>query len=591
MTINSKTKIIFFVSIVFLFYLPLSASAVFLGEKQSFFVDSSYDSSEREEISALLQRIGKEIYFFIDSDYWNSLNLEEKNKTKQSLQDLDQEFHSKIYPTLTSFYGSEWKPGIDKDSRSTVLIHPMIEEAGGYFRSTDEYEKIQVPNSNEKEMVYLNSLYINEERVKSLLAHEFTHLITFYQKNIKQEIEEEIWLNEARAEYAPTLLGYDNEYENSNLQSRVKIFLENPNDSITEWQNGSSDYGIINLFTQYLVEQYGIEILTDSMKTEKTGIDSLNYALKKNEFKENFSDAFTNWTIAVLVNDCDLEEKYCYQNENLKNVKITPSFNFLPLKGKSSLGVSQTTKNWAGKWYKFIGGDGNLKINFIGNPENTFRIPYIAKDSSGKYNIGFFPLDENQRGEISVSDFGKEITSITIIPSIQSKTSGFLNPEPSFPFFWEASATAIEEKEKEEEEEPNFLEKPISEMTREEIISKIAEIQNILNQLQNQLAEIDKENIEENKENSSCQKFEENLSYGLKNDNKVRCLQEFLKLEGKEIYPEGLVTGNFLQLTKAAVIRFQEKYREEILAPWGLKKGTGFVGSLTREKINQLLDT
>jgi peptidoglycan hydrolase-like protein with peptidoglycan-binding domain len=87
----------------------------------------------------------------------------------------------------------------------------------------------------------------------------------------------------------------------------------------------------------------------------------------------------------------------------------------------------------------------------------------------------------------------------------------------------------------------------------------------------------------------SCQKIERNLYFGLKNDAQVRCLQEFLRLQGPEIYPEGLVTGNFLYLTKKAVIRFQEKYANEILAPWGLKKGTGFVGPTTRAKINQLL--
>ena len=75
----------------------------------------------------------------------------------------------------------------------------------------------------------------------------------------------------------------------------------------------------------------------------------------------------------------------------------------------------------------------------------------------------------------------------------------------------------------------------------------------------------------------------------MRNNFEVRCLQEFLKSQGPEIYPEGLVTGNFLSLTKAAVTRFQEKYKAEILAPLGLEKGTGFVGSKTRTKINQLL--
>jgi len=73
------------------------------------------------------------------------------------------------------------------------------------------------------------------------------------------------------------------------------------------------------------------------------------------------------------------------------------------------------------------------------------------------------------------------------------------------------------------------------------------------------------------------------------NSQEVRCLQEFLKNQGPEIYPEGLITGNFLNLTQSAVIRFQEKYANEILTPIGLEKGTGFVGEKTRSKINQIL--
>jgi len=567
-----KIKIIF-LGIVFL-SLPVFVSAVSLGQKADFFVDSTYDLTQREEISATLQRIGSNLYFYIDDDWFKTLNEQQRQEVELSLQNLDSEFYYKIYPVLTSTFGYEWKPGIDNDSYITILFHPIIEKAGGYFNNGDEYLRLQNPRSNEREMVYLNADYINSSLVKGFLAHEFLHLITFNQKDLVRDVSEEIWLNEARSEYVPTLLGYDDVYEESNLQWRIRSFINNPSDSLTEWQNRPADYGVTNLFIQYLVDHYGIAVLSDSLHSSKIGIPSLNEALKKNGFEENFSQIFTDWTIAILVNDCSLGERYCYLNKNLKNFQVNPLANFLPLTGESTLSVTRTTKNWTGNWFKFIGGQGDLKIEFIGDPETVFRIPYVTQSLSGSYSVDFFELDKNQRGEISIPDFRTKTVSVTIIPSTQSKISNFSDNEPAFTFFWSASTTA-------EEVNPT-PEKPISEMTREEILAKIAEIKENLTQLQAQLKELLATQI-------SCQTLEEDLFYGLRNDERVRCLQEFLKSQEAEIYPEGLITGNYLSLTQQAMIRFQEKYASEILAPLGLTQGTGYVGQMTRTKINQLL--
>jgi peptidoglycan hydrolase-like protein with peptidoglycan-binding domain len=76
------------------------------------------------------------------------------------------------------------------------------------------------------------------------------------------------------------------------------------------------------------------------------------------------------------------------------------------------------------------------------------------------------------------------------------------------------------------------------------------------------------------------------MSIGQTSEN-VRALQSCLA-EDSSVYPEGLITAYFGLRTQQAVIRFQEKFASEILTPSGLTRGTGFVGFLTRQKLNQV---
>lgn len=93
----------------------------------------------------------------------------------------------------------------------------------------------------------------------------------------------------------------------------------------------------------------------------------------------------------------------------------------------------------------------------------------------------------------------------------------------------------------------------------------------------------------------TLQPFTKYLHYGI-TDTDVKRLQVFLnqdpdtKLSNYGAGSLGKETNFFGPKTLNAVKKFQEKYFNDVLAHWNLKKGTGFVGKTTLSKINELIN-
>lgn len=124
--------------------------------------------------------------------------------------------------------------------------------------------------------------------------------------------------------------------------------------------------------------------------------------------------------------------------------------------------------------------------------------------------------------------------------------------------------------------------------TNADVQAKIQSIMVQIKALQDQLARLQSQRGDAVQK--WCHTFNSNLKIG-DNGSEVYALQTALIKDGTDsigVDSDEVQNQAFGEVTAAAVTGFQEKYRDEILTPVGLKYGTGYVGKSTRAKLNQL---
>lgn len=120
--------------------------------------------------------------------------------------------------------------------------------------------------------------------------------------------------------------------------------------------------------------------------------------------------------------------------------------------------------------------------------------------------------------------------------------------------------------------------------------AQTTDVQALIAQLQAQIASLMAQlqalQAQQNGTQTWCYTFNKNLGYANSGLAEVGQLHTALDKEGISCSPD---TGNtYGEGTMSAVSTFQEKYSSEVLAKYGLSRGTGYVGSSTRAKLNSL---
>lgn len=268
-----------------------------IGDEEIFWV-SNLDTDENFQITALLLYATRHLYMWVEKGV--DVDLER-------LEEAADIFEEKTYATNRQFFGSEWRPGVDSDPHLNILhAGGLGDSVAGYYSSADEYSRIVHEFSNEREMFYINAdnVIIGNDFYNSVLAHEFQHMIHWY-----NDRNEDTWLNEGFSELA----GYLNGYGTGGAEM---AFAMRPDTQLNSWPDepgeAGPNYGAAYLFTSYFLDRFGDEATRALVAHPANGIASVDAVLL--EFEYSFDELFADWVVANYLDDPSLEDgRYGYR--------------------------------------------------------------------------------------------------------------------------------------------------------------------------------------------------------------------------------------------------------------------------------------
>jgi len=321
-----------------------------IGTRRLFHV-SNVDTDEQFDIHAILEYKTEHVYMWVE---------EGARFDQGDLEDAADLFEEHTYPTNRAFFGSEWSPGVDNDPHLSILhARGLGDSIAGYYSSADEFVSDVRDDSNEMEMFYINieNVTINDSFYNGVLAHEFQHMIHWY-----NDRNEETWLNEGFSELAMHLNDFD-------VGGSEWTFAMTPDTQLNSWPEGpgaaGANYGAGYLFTSYFLDRFGPEATQALVAHSENSFASVEAVLQELDTGLLYEDLFADWIVANLLDDPYLTDgRYGYEEID------PPSFDIETTYRESDYPVSaSSTVHQHGTDYIELRGEAPLTLRFTGSTQ------------------------------------------------------------------------------------------------------------------------------------------------------------------------------------------------------------------------------
>ncbi|OGG49194.1 MAG: hypothetical protein A3F84_07520 [Candidatus Handelsmanbacteria bacterium RIFCSPLOWO2_12_FULL_64_10] len=284
---------------------PAVTQAPAVGSQRQFAFRKFGGVQQDATVTARLVAVSQKALAYADVD---TAGLERRPVTTAQIQAMLEEFDRTAYPLVTSVFGKE--SDVDGDGRVLFLFTRLVNRVGGiagFYSAASALPTSRGGNGNLSDMMYLSP---DREPgfYRSLLAHEFQHLVNFNQHVLARMggESEDSWLNEGLSHLTEDLVGDHALGGNNGL---VETFLAHPERfSLTgEALLNLGVRGAAYLFLRGLVDQKGQGILGPLTQTGKAGPANVEAVIG-----QPFADLYRGWAARLFLSGTKLNDDPAY---------------------------------------------------------------------------------------------------------------------------------------------------------------------------------------------------------------------------------------------------------------------------------------
>lgn len=301
----------------------------------------------------------RSLNIWVADDQWDGTGAVDGKIHANMMQPVADRFlHADTVPYDDDIY--DWDTaiyGVEQDSTIVTGLIPFSPEINillydiptqgvlGYFYAVDFFSTAYYSISNECKIFYIDapllahpdtpgSWSINDaypSEAMQTIAHEFQHMIHFWQKITRDVNGDDTWVNEMCSEVAEDFVAdklavdgprgvLSNDSGVCVTEGRFPTYIENTDLSLAKWYGGNNvyaSYAIAYAFGSYIARNFGgAPLFQDIVQNDKSvGTDCINFALTANGYSEQFVDIMRLWGIANMlsqVTDLSGGSKYRY---------------------------------------------------------------------------------------------------------------------------------------------------------------------------------------------------------------------------------------------------------------------------------------